>query len=86
MIVDKFCLVVCLLYIYMYISIGLYVLCFFFLVYTQFTRYLHTYDPDAGIKVIPCHRYSTESCGAKIIVTKEWYPCICFFSVYTLNL
>ena len=42
-------------------------------VYMQFTRYLRMYDPDAGIKVVPCHRYSTETCGAKIIVTKEWY-------------
>ena len=45
---------------------------FLFLIYFQFTRYLHMYDPDAGVKVIPCHRYSTETCGAKIIVTKEW--------------
>ena len=38
----------------------------------QFFRYLRMYDPDAGIKVIPCTRYSTETCGAKIVVTKEW--------------
>lgn len=44
-----------------------------FLFYMQFTRYLHMYDPDAGIEVVPCGRYSTETCGAKIVVTKEWY-------------
>lgn len=38
----------------------------------QFSRYLRMYDPDAGIKVVPCNRYSTETCGAKIVVTKEW--------------
>ena len=38
----------------------------------QFARYLRMYDPDAGIEVIPCNRYSTETCGAKIVVTKEW--------------
>ena len=44
--------------------------------YMQFTRYLHMYDPDAGIKVVPCDRYSTETCGAKLVVTKEWYEYI----------
>ena len=44
-----------------------------FLFYMQFTRYLHMYDPDAGIEVVPCDRYSTETCGAKVVVTKEWY-------------
>lgn len=38
----------------------------------QFARYLRMYDPDAGIEVVPCNRYSTETCGAKIVVTKEW--------------
>lgn len=38
----------------------------------QFMRYLHMYDVDAGIKIVPCTRYSNESCGAKIIVTKHW--------------
>ena len=38
----------------------------------QFMRYLHTYDSDAGIQIVPCNRYSNESCGAKIIVTKQW--------------
>ena len=38
----------------------------------QFKRYLHTYDSDAGIQIVPCNRYSNESCGAKIIVTKQW--------------
>ncbi len=44
----------------------------FFFGFLQFARYLCMYDPDAGIEVIPCNRYSTESCGAKIVVTKEW--------------
>ena len=39
----------------------------------QFARYLHMYDHDAGIEIIPCSRYSTETCGAKIVVTKEWF-------------
>ena len=31
------------------------------------------YDRDAGVKVVRCDRYSTETCGAKLVVTKEWY-------------
>ena len=38
------------------------------------------YDQDAGIEVIPCSRYSTETCGAKIVVTKEW----CVYEVNVL--
>ncbi|XP_064400634.1 histone-lysine N-methyltransferase KMT5B-like isoform X2 [Halichondria panicea] len=38
----------------------------------HFLRYLHMYDFDAGFKIASCSRYSSESCGAKVVVTKEW--------------
>ncbi len=43
-----------------------------FIVCIQFLRYLHMYDFDAGFKIASCSRYSSESCGAKVVVTKEW--------------
>ena len=39
---------------------------------TQFMRYLQLYDTDAGITIVSCDRYSSESCGAKVVVTKQW--------------
>ena len=61
-----------------YCFCSVYFLCAFAAI--QFTRYLHMYDQDAGIEVIPCSRYSTETCGAKIVVTKEW--CVCMKLMY----
>jgi hypothetical protein len=36
-------------------------------------RYLRMYDKDAGYQIVGCDRYSDESCGAKVVVTQEWY-------------
>ena len=38
----------------------------------QFMRYLEIYSEDAGVKIIPCDRYSSETCGAKVVVTRHW--------------
>lgn len=38
----------------------------------QFMRYLHIYDEQAGFEIVPCDRYSSESCGAKVAVTRSW--------------
>lgn len=35
-------------------------------------RYLHMYDNDAGFEIVPCSRYSDETCGAKVVVKQNW--------------
>ena len=39
---------------------------------SQFVCYLRMYDKDSGFQIVPCHRYSSETCGAKVVVTQEW--------------
>lgn len=35
-------------------------------------RYIKIFNPKAGFVILPCFRYSSEKCGAKVIVTREW--------------
>eukprot|EP00794_Sanderia_malayensis_P018186 gene18186-20000_t len=35
-------------------------------------RYVRLFAPKAGFAIVPCNRYSSEKCGAKVIVTREW--------------
>ena len=50
------------------------------------------YDKDGGFTVVPCQRYSNESCGAKVIVTQQWLDynrvllIMCYLSCYYVRL
>ncbi|CAF1164625.1 unnamed protein product [Rotaria sordida] len=35
-------------------------------------RFLHLFNKNSGVTLEPCHRYSTESFGGKVVATKEW--------------
>ncbi|CAF4246208.1 unnamed protein product [Rotaria socialis] len=35
-------------------------------------RFLHLFNKNSGVTLEPCHRYSTENFGGKVVATKEW--------------
>ncbi len=35
-------------------------------------KYLHMYSEDSGFEIVSCKRYSSETCGAKVVVTQSW--------------
>ncbi len=35
-------------------------------------RFLHLFNQNSGVTLQPCHRYSTEKYGGKVVATKEW--------------
>ncbi|UJR28834.1 hypothetical protein I4U23_010058 [Adineta vaga] len=35
-------------------------------------RFLHLFNGNSGVTLLPCFRYSTEKCGGKVVATKAW--------------